>query len=316
MSRPAPSPYWPLRDGVSASCVALPHSRDFSLLLDYLSQRFPRLTRAQWSARMDAGWVLDEQGQHLHAQSRFCPGARVAYYRCAPEEPLPTAAVHILYRDDHILVADKPHGIPVTPSGTYVQRSLLVQLKRLTGLQTLTPLHRIDRETAGLVLFGIQTHERAHYHALFRETGCVTKRYAAIAPYREDLPLPMAYQSHLREDENEFFKMRECRADEAVPPGSLARTRVLACERKGAWARYTLEPNTGKRHQLRVHMMSLGIPIVGDAFYPHTRLPAQASEDDIHAAPNLQLLAQSLQFLDPITRELRQFATGLTLQWP
>jgi tRNA pseudouridine32 synthase/23S rRNA pseudouridine746 synthase len=209
----------------------------------------------------------------------------------------------ILFEDDHLLVADKPHFMPVTPSGPYVQQCLLVQLKRLTGHADLVPLHRIDRETAGLVLLGKRLHERDSYHALFREHR-IDKTYHAVAAHAPHLSLPRVHISRLVPGEP-FFRTQE------VPGTANSETRIALLDTDGLRALYTLEPISGKRHQLRVHMNALGIPIEGDLFYPIVVRGPDAPED---FSQPLQLLAQSVRFTDPITGQNREWASGLHLQ--
>lgn len=302
--RPAPLP---MREGVSASVVAVPAGH-WPSLLDFLAQRMPGVTRSEWAARLDQGLVLQQSGQSARADQPCLAGQRFHYYRHVADEPHLPMQASVLFEDEHLLVADKPHFMPVTPSGPYVQQCLLVQLKRLTGLTDLVPLHRIDRETAGLVLFGKGQRERDAYHALFREQA-IRKTYRAVAPHRPDLALPRVHTSRLAEDPAHFFKMCE------VPGEPNSETRIALMRTEGDRALYQLEPLSGKRHQLRVHMMALGLPIEGDQFYPEVmRGP---DEPEILGRP-LQLLAHTLQFTDPHTGERRQWTSALqlTLQAP
>ena len=194
--------------------------------------------------------------------------------------------------------------MPVTPSGRFVQQSLLVRLKRRLGLADLSPVHRIDRETAGLVVFAVQPHTRDAYQALFRDRR-VHKLYEAVAPYRPDLALHCTYRSRLAPDAERFFLSREV----AGEPNS--ETHIERAEPLGAHALYHLRPVTGQRHQLRLHMMALGVPILGDGFYPEV-LRGPGEPDD--AENPLQLLARALAFDDPVTGEQRRFSSSLTLR--
>jgi tRNA pseudouridine32 synthase / 23S rRNA pseudouridine746 synthase len=208
----------------------------------------------------------------------------------------------VLFRDAHIVVADKPHFLPVTPSGSHLQETLLVRLKRKLGIDTLAPVHRIDRETAGLVLFSIDPATRGRYQRLFAERE-VSKEYECVAPWRDSLSLPLTRRSRLVDDEAHFMRMCE------RPGEANAETRIELIERRAALARYRLVPLSGKRHQLRVHCAALGIPIRGDRIYPQL-LPA---DTDDHAHP-LQLLARALAFTDPVTGEARRFTSASQLQ--
>jgi tRNA pseudouridine32 synthase/23S rRNA pseudouridine746 synthase len=272
-------------------------------VLDFLAARMPGISRQEWAERLQQGLVLQEDGLAAAPEQICQPGQRLYYYRNLADEPTLPVQARVVFEDDHLLVADKPHFMPVTPSGRYVQQSLLVQLKRLTGCAELVPLHRIDRETAGLVLFGKRLAERDAYHALFRDKN-IQKRYQAVAAWRADLPLPCVHTSRLVPGEP-FFKSQEV----AGPANSETRIQLLA--QKGMRALYQLEPVTGKRHQLRVHMMSLGIPIEGDQFYPQVLRGPQEAEDFTQP---LQLLAHSVQFTDPHTGQARAFQSQLELR--
>jgi tRNA pseudouridine32 synthase/23S rRNA pseudouridine746 synthase len=299
--------------GVSASCVALPGGGAWPLLVDFLAQRLPVVGAAQWRQRMAAGRVLDEEGHLLSPDTpmaAFLPGARIYYYRELETEAALPFEARIVFQDAHLLVADKPHFMPVTPSGRYVRNSLLVRLKSDTGIETLSPIHRIDRETAGLVLFSVQSHERGAYQALFR-TQAVDKVYEAIAPLAaqgSDQPLPAIHRSRIEVDPEHFFRQRETVGE----PNS--ETTLELVEARGPQALYRLRPRSGKTHQLRVHMNALGRPIAGDLFYPEV-VHGPGTEREDWGRP-LCLLARGLTFTDPVTGEARAFESRRTLDWP
>jgi tRNA pseudouridine32 synthase/23S rRNA pseudouridine746 synthase len=308
MARPPKNPAIPSRHGVSASCIALPYDKapPWPLLLDFLAERLGAVHREAWSQRMADGEVLDDLGQPLPPDTPFIPGTRVYYYRALDGEPEVPFEEAVLYQDDHLLVADKPHFLPVTPGGRYVQQSLLVRLKRKLGIDTLSPLHRIDRETAGLVVFSLRPQDRAAYQALFRERT-VHKVYEAIAPHDASARWPLVRRSRIVEEHSAFFRMGEADGE----PNS--ETRIDLLEAQGAWARYRLEPLTGKRHQLRVHLNALGLPIAGDQFYP--RVLRGPHEEEDFSNP-LRLLAQEIAFTDPVTGQTRTFQSQRALDWP
>jgi tRNA pseudouridine32 synthase / 23S rRNA pseudouridine746 synthase len=293
MHHPRVLPVLPVRDGVSPSCIALPTHGQGSML-DFLAHRLPAVTRSEWLDRMLAGDVVDERGEAVAPDRAFEGSLRLFYYRTLPTEPVLPFAETVLYQDDHLVVADKPHFMPVTPSGRYLHNTLLVRLKRQLGLPDLSPLHRIDRDTAGLVLLSVQPHTRGTYQALFRDRH-ITKHYDAIAPWRADVAFPRDHISRL-EESAQFFRMHE------VPGEPNSHTHMQVLEVEGDWARYRLSPVTGKRHQLRVHMAALGLPLRNDPFYPVVN---DAAEGD-YSRP-LQLLARSLAFVDPLTDEQRMF---------
>lgn len=299
MHNPRDPQVLPMRDGVSPSCVVLP-SVGGGTLLDFLAQRLPVVSHGDWLARMQAGEVVDERGNAVTAARAFEPGLRVYYYRSLPSEPHIPFEETVVYRDEHLLVADKPHFMPVIPTGRYLHHTLLVRLKRRLGLAELSPLHRIDRDTAGLVMFSVQRATRGLYQGLFRDRA-ITKHYEAVAPWRGDLPFPREHRSRL-EESPQFFRMHE------VPGEPNTWTHMELLEVAGAWARYGLSPVTGKRHQLRVHMAALGLPLRNDAFYPEVNDPPEGD----FSRP-LQLLARGLEFTDPRTGEPRRFESARSL---
>lgn len=289
------------RDGVGPSCIGLP-AGTWPTTLDYLAQRFPAITRDAWHQRMSRGDVIDEQGVRLTPDSAYQGHKRVYYYRAVPDEPRIPFDEVILFQDEHLVVVDKPHFLPVVPSGGYLAETVLVRLKRKLGLDTLVPIHRIDRDTAGLVMFSVQPATRGRYHALFSQRS-VTKSYQAIAPWRADLALPLTRESRLVEAGHFMLQHEVSGVPNAV-------THLELLEVRGALARYALTPVTGKRHQLRVHMAALGLPIVGDGLYP-TLTPA----GQIDYANPLQLLAKSIAFVDPVTGAARHFESQRQLHW-
>jgi tRNA pseudouridine32 synthase/23S rRNA pseudouridine746 synthase len=203
-------------------------------------------------------------------------------------------------------VADKPHFLPVTPGGRFVRETLLVRLKAQLGCADLSPLHRIDRETAGLVLLCKRPQDRDAYQGLFRDRR-IHKRYEAVAAAPAGQVFPVVRSSRIVEDEQQFFRMRETEG----PPNSQTRMELKAVQ--DGRALYELEPLSGKRHQLRVHLLALGLPIEGDQFYPDVKRGPEEAEDFQNP---LQLLARHLAFSDPVTGQARAFTSQRRLNWP
>ena len=301
-----------MREGLSPSCVALPRLKHspWPTVLDHLAERQPKVSRAEWTERMAAGTVVNELGQPLAPTAPYAHGARVYYWRDLPHEDRIPFEAQVLFEDAHLVVADKPHFLPVTPGGRFVRETLLVRLKAQLGCADLSPLHRIDRETAGLVVLCKRPPERNAYQRLFRDRQ-IHKCYQAVAaaPQAMDqaLPFPLVRQSRIVEDEAQFFRMRE------APGEANSHTRIGLLEVKQTRALYELEPLSGKRHQLRVHMNALGLPIEGDQFYPMVQRAPQELEN--FQTP-LQLLAKHLAFTDPVTGQARHFESRLRLHWP
>ena len=291
-------------EGVSSSRVYLPAGQSHACLLDFFIANFPHIDQGEWEARFAEGLVMTVDEAPVRANDAYLPNTHLLYFRRLAREPeIPFEEV-ILFQDEHILVADKPHFLPVTPSGLYLHQTLLNRLKKKTGIQDLSPIHRIDRDTAGLVIFSVNPKERAQYQNLFRDR-VVKKVYEAIAPHSEELinKLPMTYQSRLEESKH-FLQMQE------VAGKTNADTLIELLEASKPWARYRLTPGSGKKHQLRCHLNSLGIPIRHDQIYP-ILTPYQEYELDF--SKPLQLLAKEVAFLDPITGEMRHFMTNKSL---
>jgi tRNA pseudouridine32 synthase/23S rRNA pseudouridine746 synthase len=269
-------------------------------LLEGLCARFPRIDRLQWESRFARGRVQDAQGRALAADMPWQVGLEIRYFREVADEPVIPFVETILHHDAHLLVADKPHFLPTAPAGAFVRETLLARLVERTGNADLVPLHRLDRLTAGLVLFSTRPETRDAYQRLFRERR-IEKTYEALAPALPDLRFPLERHSRLQPGEP-FFRMAE------VPGEPNARTRIEVIDAHGPVWRYRLVPESGRKHQLRVHMAALGAPILGDGFYPQLQDRPQGEGE-----PPLQLLAQALAFDDPLTGQRRSFRSARTL---
>ena len=272
---------------------------------DFLSTRFPRIPAIEWQQRLAQGDVLDAHGTALRSDSPYLAGQHWHYFRAvAVEPPIPFEAA-VLWQDDHLLVADKPHFLPVVPSGHYLQETLLVRLKNQLDLPDLAPLHRLDRDTAGLVLFSKKPATRGAYHSLFRDHA-MRKTYEAVAPWNPALPWPIHRATRIQPSAH-FMQQAEVEVGVGSPVNAI--TDIAPVEIGTRLARYALSPVTGQRHQLRVHMASLGLPLIGDGIYPH--LTPEGTAD--YTRP-LQLLAKSIAFTDPLTGQPRQFDSQRALR--
>ena len=299
MARPLP-----VRDGVGPSVITLPADPTgaWPTMLDFLDEKFPGVSREEIAARMQRGDVCDAAGVAVSPAQAYGAQQKLYYYREIANEPTLPFEETILFEDELIVVTDKPHFLPVIPAGRFLQETLLVRLKRRLGIDALAPMHRIDRETAGLVLFTKQHATRGAYQTLF-EQRLVQKTYEAWAGWRDDLALPLVHRSHIEESEH-FMRMRES----TTPRETNSETSIALIERRGDHAYYRLQPLTGKKHQLRVHMASLGMPILNDQIYPQH---ATAAEEDLTRP--LQLLAAAIAFRDPLTGLPREFHSQLRL---
>lgn len=289
----------PMRDGVAPSYLWIDDAAP-GAALPFLVARFPDIAEAVWRDRMARREVVDGSGAALTPSSALKRGIRIWYYReIEAETPIPFEE-QILFQDDHLLVADKPHFLPTTPGGRFLHESLLVRLKNKLGIAELTPIHRLDRETAGVVVFSLREESRGAYQSLFQKRS-VDKVYEALAVPLPERVFPFTHCSRMA-DGTPFFRMQEVEGE----PNSETRIEVIG--EQGGLALYRLHPRTGRKHQLRVHMMSIGAPILNDTFYP-VALP-EGPDDFAHP---LKLLARTIAFDDPITGQRRRFESARTL---
>ncbi|MGO9506257.1 MAG: pseudouridine synthase [Mycobacterium sp.] len=284
--RPAPLP---VRDGLGPARVRL-HGGS---VLAELTSRFG----AQARAKVLAGEVVDADGAVVDDATVLPGGSHVYLYRELPEEVPVPFDVPVLYQDTNIVVADKPHFLATMPRGRHVAQTALVRLRRELGLPELSPAHRLDRLTAGVLLFTTRREVRGAYQTLFAR-GLVHKTYLARAAVHPDLVLPRVVRSRIVKRRGHLQAICEQGA-----PNAETLVELLAPD-----GLYRLTPRTGRTHQLRVHMASLGIPIIGDPLYPNV-ISDEAGDPGDFSAP-LRLLAQRIEFEDPLTGLRREFTSA------
>lgn len=307
MRRRAPVPPSPLpqRAGIDPVRLRLPPDPDGAWpdLGGYLAAHYAGGPGAEAIARLlAAGRVLGPAGRVLRARDPYEPGAYLWFHRDLPAEPVVPFPVRVVHRDPHLLVVDKPHFLATTPRGSHVTQTALARLREELELPELSPAHRLDRLTAGLVMFSIRPVDRGAYQLLFQRRQ-VHKEYEALAPYDPRIDLPRTVRSRIE-------KTRGVIAATEVPGGEPnAESLIELTGTRGGLGRYRLTPHTGRTHQLRVHMNGLGLPILGDPVYPRVTDPAP----DDYRRP-LQLLARVLSFTDPVTGTAHRFESGLALQ--
>ena len=289
----------PTIEGIGPSSITL-RGGPRKNILEFLEERFPDIKRTTWISRMNKGEVVDSNGLQLNANSPYREGTRIFYYRELEGEPPIPFEESILYQDNNILVVDKPHFLPVIPAGRFLHETLLARLKKKLTLEDLVPIHRIDRETAGIVIFSRNPKTRGDYMSLFRKRK-IEKVYEALAPTLPGGQFPMTRRSCMARGEP-FFRMKE------VEGTSNSETHIEVLESVGEITRYQLRPLTGRKHQLRIHLAALGIPIINDRLYPDV----QPSAADDFSLP-LKLLAKAISFQDPLTGQNRHFTSNREL---
>ncbi|QLJ01291.1 RluA family pseudouridine synthase [Streptomyces sp. NEAU-sy36] len=297
---PPPAPL-PQRDGVDPVRVRLPADGTWPTVREHLVERLTGAAPGMVEAMFHAGRIVGADGRAVPPDAPYRPGMFVWFHRDLPAETPVPFPVTVVYRDAHIVVADKPHFLATTPRGSHVTQTALARLRHELGIPTLTAAHRLDRLTAGLVLFTVRPEERGAYQTLFRDRR-VRKEYEAVAPYDASLALPRTVRSRI-------VKERGALAAREVEGEPNAETRVELLERREGLGRYRLLPRTGQTHQLRVHLNALGVPILGDPLYPVVAGPVPAGD---FRRP-LQLLARALEFTDPVTGVEHAFTSGRAL---
>ncbi|MEV0771391.1 RluA family pseudouridine synthase [Nocardia salmonicida] len=293
-------PPLPKRHGLDPARLRLPEDGQWATVRDHLVERLPRVDPARIDAMLVAGEIVDLEGP-LAPDAPFVPGGAVWFHRDLPVETTVPFDIGIVHRDDDILVIDKPHFLATIPRGQHILQTALVRLRNDLELPDLIPAHRLDRVTAGLLLFVVNPARRGAYQTMFHRKT-VRKEYEAIAPYDPALELPRTVRSRI-------IKEKQVLAAYEVDGEPNAETEVELVEHRDGLGRYRLRPHTGRTHQLRIHMNGLGVPILGDDFYP---VITDKSVDD-YTRP-LQLLAASLEFTDPVSGVPRRFETQRTLR--
>lgn len=277
-----------MRDGVGPARLRLQGGN----VLQELNRRFG----ADVAAKVPAGEVVDPAGVAVDAATSLRAGSIVYLYRELPDEVDVPFAIEVLYRDDDIVVVDKPHFLATTPRGRHVVQTALIRMRRELGNPELSPAHRLDRLTAGVLLFTVRREVRGQYQQLFAR-GEVHKQYLA----RSSAPCVVELPATLR---NRIIKERSNLQATIEPGQANAETLIEAIGPNS----YRLTPRTGRTHQLRVHMASLGLPLDNDPLYPNV---VEVAADDFSAP--LQLIAHRLEFVDPRSGERRSFVSPRAL---
>lgn len=294
----------PPREGLSARWVRTPDNvpgvpAPWASLRDYLRERLP--AQVDVDGRLARGDFLDEAGRPFSPDAPYRANRMVWFTGPPATDAPPAEPVRVLFRDERIVVIDKPHGQATTPRGVHARNTALTQVRVELDLPEAAPAHRLDRLTAGVLLFTTERRWRRSYQDLFAQARA-RKGYEALAPTLAEVPAIV--RSHIVKERGSL-QARE------VPDAPVnAITRFALGENRGAVSRYLLSPETGRTHQLRVHLNALGAPILNDPLYPVV-LDEGAQPD----AP-LALVAKTLAFDDPVTGAPRRFESARELTWP
>ncbi|WP_197478812.1 pseudouridine synthase [Rhodococcus sp. EPR-279] len=288
------------RYGLDPARIRMPEDGPWLTVRDFLTATESRIPPHRIDAMLAAGDIVDMAGP-ISFDAPYVPGEAVWFHRDLPSETVVPFDISIVHRDDALLVIDKPHFLSTIPRGGHILQTALVRLRLELELPQLVPAHRLDRVTAGLVLFVVDPTLRGAYQTLFQDRE-VRKEYEAIARYDPSLTLPTVVRSRIVSEKGQFTAHE-------VDGEPNAHTTVELLEHRDGLGRYRLTPVTGRTHQLRLHMNALGVPILGDDLYP----TATGRAVDDFTDP-LQLLASAIEFTDPISKAPRRFETGLGLE--
>ncbi|MGV8908407.1 MAG: pseudouridine synthase [Propionicimonas sp.] len=296
----------PQRQGLDAAWLRTPDNdpvarSPWATMRDFLLDRLPN--EAPVAEMLAAAEFVDQAGRPWTGEEQYRPNAFVWFHRSLVPEPVVPFPIEVLDADARVVVVDKPHFLATTPRGTHVSESVLVRLRSSLGLPDLAAAHRLDRLTAGVLVLTASREHRAAYAGLFQSRS-VRKTYEALAPFNPALVFPL----HVV---NRIEKRRRSLQAQVVEGDPNAETLVELVETRGRYARYRLTPSSGKTHQLRVHMASLGLPILADSLYPKV---LDIAADDFSAP--LQLVARRLEFIDPIDQTPRDYLSRRALEWP
>ena len=296
----------PPRHGLQAAWVRTPdrgrEDPNWLTLRDFL---FAKLAaQAPIDQMLESGRFVDEQGVPINAQTPYSPHTFIWFHRDLRDEPEVPFEVELLYRDERLIVVDKPGFLSSIPRGRHVLQSAVVRVRREHGLPEASPTHRLDRLTAGVLVLTTERKWRAVYQQLF-ESRSVAKEYEALAPVRYDLHFPLTVRNHIAK------KRGSLQAHVVADREPNAETLIELLEVRDQIGRYRLTPLTGKTHQLRLHLHGLGIPILGDPLYPEV---LDVDIDDFSTP--LALVSRRLRFVDPVDGQERDFVSRRQLPWP
>lgn len=292
------------------SKVTLPPDESFKTVLDFLTRKFPHVSKQEWSGRILEGSVVWSDQSPVTLNCPYQPLKTVWYYREVRDEPSIPCNEQIIESNDEYLIAYKPHFLPVMPGGQFVNECLQQRLIKTTGNSDLQAVHRLDRDTAGLVLFSVNPETRNLYHQLFSEQK-ISKFYQAISDTgsSEDITQKEWHIKNYITRSKPSFRFQNVESPSTHKNTQYAESIIRCIQQSGQKALFELKPITGRTHQLRLHMMHIGYPITNDRFYPRLRPKAADNFDQ-----PLQLLASEISFIDPVSKEHKHYSSPSTLK--
>lgn len=336
----------PIRLGLNPTRAQLPVSCEGAITAeDFLRQlisdqrhRDPADDESALAERFARGEVVLDSGEQLSPDSLLRPGIFVNFYRYpAPEREVP-GELRVLFSDATLLVIDKPPFLATLPRGQHIRETALVKARMEFGIPELSPCHRLDRLTRGVLMMTARPDARGAYQTMF-DRRLPLKTYEAITELPDNAPFdPIPRFSQWRSwheptAENPWIlhhhmiKIRgrlSTYLDESVPVAEMnAVTRIVGARTEIHDGRevtvWQMQPGSGRTHQLRVVMRSLGLPLLNDPLYsdvedaalltPDGPLPRPVFVEDEDFTKPMGLVAKRLDFTDPLTGEPRSFVS-------
>ncbi|GAA4356089.1 pseudouridine synthase [Kangiella marina] len=289
------------------SFIQLPDSDNYATVIDFLVSHFPHISKQTWLQRAANGKLFWKDGASIAIDTQYQANRLVGYYREVVAEPKIPFEETIIESNSHFIIAHKPPFLPVMPGGVFVNECLQERLIKRTGIKALQAVHRLDRDTSGLVLLSTNPDTRHQYHQLFADRT-ISKRYQAVSNLKSSESIvgkTWQVKNYLRRSVPQFL-FENC---EDSNEGQYAESHIQCIEQSAKKALFTLSPLTGRTHQLRLHMMSIGFSIENDRFYP----TLQPKQPDNYQQP-MQLHAKSLAFTDPISGKALEFHSPFSLR--
>ena len=316
----------PVRDGVNATRLRLPDEGPWDTAMDYMMHRWGHIDPQGIEDRFDAGEIVGEAGIPLDRATPLRNHTFIWYYRTLPPEVRIPVELNILHQDDHLLVVDKPHFLPTTPGGTYIQESALVRLRNQLDLPDLIPMHRLDRMTAGILLLSTNPETRGKYQVLF-EKRQVQKEYECVAaaepaPGHPAVDFPVVVRNRMTKSRS--YLLAEVIDGEPNAETRIERLRTFAGPGAATPAGHVpgsaadgapgaVRCTGSSRTRARPTSSACTWPRSGwgSSTTPSTRELLDKAPDD-YSKP-LQLLARGIRFADPITGKPVEYRSGLEL---